>query len=61
MAIKQRRKELGLTQKQVAKFCQLSFNGLSQIELGNQSIRLNTLIRLSEILGFTVNLEMERV
>ncbi|MEZ4818575.1 MAG: helix-turn-helix transcriptional regulator [Bdellovibrionota bacterium] len=57
--LKKRRKELGLTQKDVAKYCRLSSNGLSQIELGHKSIRLGTLLRLSKMLGFTIQLEME--
>ena len=57
--IKLRRKELGLTQKELAKYCKLSHNGLSQIEQGEKSIRLSTLLRLSKMLGFSVKLHME--
>ncbi|MEZ4705337.1 MAG: helix-turn-helix domain-containing protein [Bdellovibrionota bacterium] len=59
--IRDRRKTLQLTQKDVATYCQLSVNGLSQIELGNKSIRLGTLLKLSKMLGFEVCLSMENI
>lgn len=58
-ALKNRRKALGLTQKDVAKYGNISFNGLSQIELGLKSPRIATLIKLSKILGFKLVLQME--
>lgn len=57
--LKKRRKELGLTQKQLADYCNLSHNGISRIELGDKSVRLSTLLKLSKILGFKVTLQME--
>lgn len=57
--LQSRRRELKLTQKDVAKFARLSHNGLSQIELGNSDVKLSTLFKLSRILGFKITLEME--
>lgn len=58
-ALKIRRNELALTQKQLADFCDLSHNGISQIELGEKSVRLSTLLKLGKMLGFKVVLKME--
>lgn len=57
--LKSRRNELQMTQKQLADFCDLSHNGISQIEIGEKSVRLSTLLKLGKILGFKVVLRME--
>lgn len=57
--LKGRRNELNITQKQLADYCNLSHNGISQIEVGEKSIRLSTLLKLGKILGFKVVLKME--
>ena len=57
--LKNRRNELDITQKQLADFCDLSHNGISQIEVGVKSVRLSTLLKLGKILGFKVVLKME--
>ena len=58
-ALKGRRKELGITQKSLADFCNLSHNGISRIEVADSDIKLSTLIKISKILGFKITLEME--
>ncbi|WP_127716717.1 helix-turn-helix domain-containing protein [Halobacteriovorax sp. HLS] len=58
-ALKERRKELGVTQKDVAKLCNLSHNGISRIEVADSDIKLSTLLKMSKLLGFKVILEME--
>ncbi len=58
-ALKGRRKELGITQKSLADFCNLSHNGISRIELADSDIKLSTLFKMAKILGFKVTLEME--
>ncbi len=58
-ALKERRKELGVTQKDVAKLCNLSHNGISRIEVADSDIKLSTLLKMSKLLGFKVTLEME--
>lgn len=57
--IKMRRSELGITQKQLADFCNLSHNGISKLEGGSTDIKLSTLLKMSAILGFKVTLEMD--
>ncbi len=57
--LKNRRNELHITQKQLADFCDLSHNGISQIEMGEKSVRLSTLLKLGKMLGFKVVLRME--
>ena len=57
--LKSRRQELKITQKQLAEFCDLSHNGISQIELGEKSARLSTLLKLGKMLGFKIVLELE--
>ena len=57
--IKKRRKELKITQKNLAVFCNLSVNGISQIEVGASDIKLSTLLKVSKILGFKILFETE--
>lgn len=56
--LKSRRKELDITQKQLADFCNLSHNGISRIELGDSDVKLSTLLKMSKLLGFTIVLDM---
>jgi transcriptional regulator with XRE-family HTH domain len=58
-ALKLRRKELQITQKALADFCNLSHNGISRIELADSDIKLSSLIKMSKILGFKLILELE--
>ncbi|MFZ3231851.1 MAG: helix-turn-helix transcriptional regulator [Pseudobdellovibrio sp.] len=58
-ALKERRKELEITQKSLADFCNLSHNGISRIEMADSDIKLSSLIKMSKILGFKITLEME--
>lgn len=58
-ALKSRRKELGITQKSLADFCNLSHNGISRIELADSDIKLSTLFKMAKILGLKITLEME--
>lgn len=59
VALKSRRKELGITQKELAAFCNLSHNGISRIEVADSDVRLSTLLKMSKMLGFKIVLEME--
>ena len=56
--LKSRRKELDITQKQLADFCDLSHNGISRIELSDSDVKLSTLLKMSKLLGFTIVLDM---
>lgn len=56
-ALKARRKELGITQKELAKFSNLSHNGISRIEVGDSDIKLSTILKIGKMLGFAILLE----
>lgn len=58
-ALKERRKELGITQKDLARVCDLSHNGISRIEVADSDIKLSTLLKMGKFLGFKVVLEMD--
>ncbi len=58
-ALKGRRKDLNITQKSLADFCNLSHNGISRIEVADSDIKLSTMIKMSKFLGFKITLEME--
>jgi len=55
--IQQRRKALGLTQTELAMLCDLSINGISNIEQGKTDVRWGTLMKIGEILGFQIQLQ----
>lgn len=56
--LKARRKELNITQKSLADFCNLSHNGISRIEMADSDTKLSSLLKMSKILGFKLTLEM---
>jgi len=60
--IKERRKELGISQVELAQLCNLSENGISKLEsnAGEREVKLSTLFKLSEVLGFKLSLEFEQ-
>ncbi|PWU19640.1 MAG: XRE family transcriptional regulator [Bdellovibrio sp.] len=57
--LKKRRIELNISQKELASYCNLSHNGISQIEIGKKDVKLSTLLKMSKMLGFKVALAME--
>lgn len=57
--LRARRKELKVTQKKLADYCNLSHNGISRIELGQSDPQLSTLLKMSRLLGYKVTLELE--
>mgnify|MGYP000425995483 CR=1 FL=1 len=59
-ALKQRRHELGVTQQSLAKYANLSHNGISRIEMADKSIRLSTFLKIAKVLGFKIVLRMEK-
>lgn len=59
--IKQRRKALGLTQTELAMLCNLSINGISNIEQGQSDVRWTTLRKIGEILGFQIQLQWSEI
>ncbi|MCB0327402.1 MAG: helix-turn-helix transcriptional regulator [Bdellovibrionales bacterium] len=56
-----RRKELGISQSELAKLCDLSINGISKFESnkGEREIKISTLFKMSHFLGFTLSMEFE--
>ena len=59
--IKQRRKALGLTQTELAMLCNLSINGISNVEQGQSDVRWTTLRKIGEILGFQIQLQWSEI
>lgn len=57
--LKQRRKELKITQNELAKYCNLSREGIQKIESGTNDMHISTLIKMSKYLGFKVKIETE--
>jgi transcriptional regulator with XRE-family HTH domain len=53
-AIAARRKELGLTQREVAKACGIERASIAALEAGTRNATLITLARIAEALGCTV-------
>ena len=59
--LKKRREELGLSQAELAKLCNLSLNGISKLESndGEREVKLSTLFKLSTFLGFELAFKVE--
>jgi transcriptional regulator with XRE-family HTH domain len=57
--LRQRREELGISQKELAQLCNLSNNGISKLENDQREVKLSTLMKMSKILGFKLALELE--
>lgn len=60
--LKQRRTELGISQAELARLCNLSLNGISKLESnkdGSREVKLSTLFKLSRFLGFELALTVE--
>ncbi len=57
--IKRRRKQLGLSQKDLAAYCKIAKNVLTNIESAQSDVRVSTLFKLSAFLGFKLSLELE--
>ena len=54
--IKARRKELGVTQQEVANLASVGINSLVAIERGKGNPSLKTLLRILDVLGLEINL-----
>ena len=48
--IKERRKELEITPKELASVCDLSHNGISRIEVADSDIKLSTLLKMGKFI-----------
>lgn len=56
-----RRRELGVSQTELAQLSDLSVNGISKFESnrGEREVKLSTLFKLGQFLGFKIQLEFE--
>jgi y4mF family transcriptional regulator len=57
-AVKERRKELGYTQKYLSDFTGYSTSFISELENGKPTIELERALRLANLLGIDVLMEM---
>lgn len=55
LRIATRRKELGFTQEKVADLMDVSIQMVSNLERGNKAIKIDNLIKISEILGISTD------
>ena len=53
--ISKRRKQLNLTQEQIAEKMDVSIQMISNLERGNKAIKIENLIKISEILGVSTD------
>jgi y4mF family transcriptional regulator len=60
-AIKNRRKELNITQPHLAELAQISVNTLYKLERGQGNPSLDILIKLSDVLGMELKLEVKKI
>ena len=51
----ERRKQLNLTQEQIAEKMDVSIQMISNLERGNKAIKIDNLIKISEILGVSTD------
>ena len=58
--IKNRRKELSITQPHLAELAKVSTNTLYKLERGQGNPSLDVLIKLSEVLGMELTLEVKK-
>ncbi|MFM7022385.1 MAG: helix-turn-helix domain-containing protein [Flavobacteriales bacterium] len=58
--IKNRRKELGITQPHLAEIAGISLNSLYKIERGQTNPTLNILEKITEVLGMEIQLNVKR-
>lgn len=57
--LKVRRKELKITQTELAKFTGLSHTGIGRIETAQNDVKFSTLLKLSQMLGLKLIIEKE--
>jgi len=59
--IKKRRKELKITQPYLAELAEVSVNTLCKLERGQGNPSLEVLVKLSDVLGMELKLEIKKV
>jgi y4mF family transcriptional regulator len=60
-AIRDRRKELGITQPHLAEVAGVSTNTLYKLEKGQGNPTLDVLTKLAEVLGMELKLEVKKI
>ena len=60
-AIRERRKELKITQNSLSELAGIAMNSLSKIEKGNTNPRLATLEKIAIILGMELKMEVKKL
>ena len=60
-AIKNRRKQLGITQPQLAEIAGISTNTLYKLERGQGNPSLDVLYKITEVLGMELKLEVKKM
>lgn len=60
LTIKNRRKELGITQPHLAELAQISTNTLYKIERGQGNPSLEIMIKIANVLGMEVKMEVKK-
>lgn len=60
-SIRDRRKELGITQPHLAELAGVSINTLYKLEKGNGNPTLDVLNKLAEVMGMELKLEVKKL
>ncbi len=60
LAVKKRRKELGITQPDLAELAGISTNTLYKLERGRGNPTLQVLVKLADVLGLALALEVKK-
>lgn len=59
-AVKNRRKELGITQPHLAELSEISINSLYKLEKGQGNPTLNVVFKLAEVLGMELTFQVKK-
>jgi transcriptional regulator with XRE-family HTH domain len=59
-AIMERRKDLGITQSRLAELADININTLYKLEKGQANPTLDVLVKIADILGMELRLEVKR-
>ena len=61
ISIKNRRKELGITQPHLAELAKISINTLYKLERGQSNPSLDVLNKIGEVLGMELKFEIKKI
>jgi transcriptional regulator with XRE-family HTH domain len=59
--VKERRKQLGITQKHLAELAEVNYNTVYKIETGQVSPTIELLQKLTAVLGMELKLEVKKI